>query len=103
LLRAARRDVSAAGSAWYAVDIPTWSSRTEFHSFVDELKLDPRTRARMITTIDDLNAAANEDTKLFFEQGHRHLTPVGNDIVARLMAERVLAENAALFDKCRKK
>jgi len=101
LLRAARREVTASGSAWYAVDIPVWSSRTVFKSVVDTLKLDQETQRRMITPIEDFNAAANESTKVYFEEGHRHLTPLGNDIVARLMAERAVAENTALFDRCR--
>lgn len=101
LLGLARQEVMATGSAWYAVDIPVWSSRTVFKSVVDQLNLDPPTQQYIISPINDFTTAANTETKIYFEEGHRHLTPLGNDIVARLMAERALDENRRLFDSCK--
>jgi hypothetical protein len=48
-----------------------------------------RAEFNVILLLDAFRAAAGPERKLYYEQGHGHLTPIGVDILARLTAERV--------------
>jgi hypothetical protein len=101
LLAHAGRLAAAAGSDAYILDIPTVIDRTHFVSRADLLGLDPATAARLVPLLPALEAAAGPETRLFFERGHRHMTPLGNAIAARILAARILAGSAPRLAACR--
>ncbi len=62
---------------FYVVEIPTRTSRTEFRSTVERLPPETRERLKIISPLAAFARAARPDLKLYYEQGHGHLTPTG--------------------------
>lgn len=84
-----------AGAAFFVVDVPGVQSRTRFRS---SFRLLPETlteRENYISPITAFEAAAGPKEKLYWEKGHRHLTPRGNAVLAAVVAERLLADPQA--------
>lgn len=85
----------AAGAPFFVVDVPSVQARTRFRS---SFRLLPETligRANYISPLNAFEAAAGPKEKLYWEKGHRHLTPRGNAILAAAVAERLLADPQA--------
>jgi hypothetical protein len=85
----------AAGAQFYVVDVPSAQSRTRFRPGFRLLPPDVAARPNFISTAPAFEAAASNAEKLFWEKGHRHLTPKGNAVIARAMADRLLADSEA--------
>lgn len=85
----------SAGAAFFVVDVPSVQSRTRFRS---SFRLLPETltkRENYISPLAAFEAAAGPKEKLYWEKGHRHLTPRGNAVLATAVAERLLADPQA--------
>ncbi len=84
-----------AGASFFVVDVPSVQSRTRFRS---SFRLLPETlgkRENYIATAGAFEDAAGPKEKLYWEKGHRHLTPRGNAVLAAVVAERILADPQA--------
>lgn len=79
-----------AGAGFFVVEIPSAQSRTRFRSSFRLLPAEMAKRSNFITPIDEFTQAANPKQKLYWEKGHRHLTPLGNALLADAIAERLL-------------
>ena len=101
LLRAAGERAEAAGSDWFVLEIPTVLSRTRFASRASALDLDASVRAHFVSALPTLERHADPDVKLFYEQGHRHMTPLGNALTAEALAQRILSDSAPRLARCR--
>ena len=88
LLAEAEQTALAADAGFYVVDIPSFHDRTHFSSAFRLLPDGLTESASYITPIAEFRSAANAETKLYWERGHMHLTPLGN----RLLAEKVREE-----------
>lgn len=82
----------SAGAAFFVVDVPSAQSRTRFRSSFRLLPPDLAARPNYISLLAAFEAAAGPDEKLYWEKGHRHLTPRGNSVLAGVVAERLLAD-----------
>jgi hypothetical protein len=85
----------AAGAPFFVVDVPSVQSRTRFRS---SFRLLPETltgRPNYISPLEAFAAAAGPKEKLYWEKGHRHLTPRGNAVLAGVIAERLIADPQA--------
>lgn len=90
------RDVSNENNAKFAlIEIPTQRTRTRFSSVMEKaLKpLDISKRFSTITPLDAFREHANPETKLYFEQGHGHLTELGNELVAQSAFDYITQHN----------
>jgi len=87
LLIHAQHMVIAEHRDFYVVEIPNRTSRTQFRSTVERLPPDTRERLKIISPLAAFVRAARPDLKLYYEQGHGHLTPTG----ARILTEEALA------------
>lgn len=85
----------AAGAGFYVVDVPSVQSRTRFRSSFRLLPETLAARENYISPISAFEAAAGPDDKLYWEKGHRHLTPRGNAVLASVVAERLLGDPQA--------
>lgn len=101
LLRHARLVTEQAGSAWIAFEIPTFSSRMAFGSLRNRFEGQTQILERYVSPIDVFQAAAEPDVKIYFEQGHRHLTPKGAGLAADVLAAAILEKESARFEGCR--
>jgi hypothetical protein len=90
LLARAEAASRAAGAAFFVVDVPSVQSRTRFRAGFRLLPEALRAREAYIETLPAFERAADPDEKLFWEKGHRHLTPRGNAVLAAAVAERLL-------------
>ncbi|HBS32982.1 MAG TPA: hypothetical protein DEA40_14800 [Parvularcula sp.] len=90
----ARAEAAAhrAGAAFFVVDVPSAQSRTRFRSSFRLLPPDLAARPNYISPLAAFEAAAGPDEKLYWEKGHRHLTPRGNAVLAGVVAERLLSD-----------
>jgi len=102
ILIRARKEVMATGAAWRVLEIPTWSSRVKFVSNAGLFTGAPEIALRFTTPLRAMEARASPDTKLFYEKGHRHLTPMGAGIVAGVLFDATLLEDADKLSGCRK-
>lgn len=85
----------AAGAAFFVVDVPGVQSRTRFRSSFYLLPPEVAARANYVTPLAAFETAASNTEKLYWEKGHRHLTPKGNALLARVTADRLLADPSA--------
>ena len=84
------------GKSFYLVEIPGFGNRTKFTSTLSEL---PAERLRGINSIPMLEAfeeAKGADTRLFFEKGHFHYTPLGNGVAAREVSDRLQSDGVLM-------
>lgn len=82
----------AAGAAFYVVEVPSVQSRTRFRSSFRLLPEALVARQNYISPLIAFEAAAGPDEKLYWEKGHRHLTPRGNAVLAAVVADRLLGD-----------
>lgn len=82
----------AAGARFFVVDIPSVQSRTRFRSSFRLLPSALTERDNFISSMPAFEAAAGPHVKLFWEKGHKHLTPRGNAVLAAGVAERLLKD-----------
>jgi hypothetical protein len=86
LLRELRRHVEAAGSRFLVVDIPRRIDRTTFKSNFELLPRALTNDPAYISPVRAFRAAAGAATKIYWETGQGHLSPIGNRIVADVVA-----------------
>jgi hypothetical protein len=79
------------GAAFFVVDVPSVQSRTRFRSSFRLLPEALAARENYISPLEAFEASAGPGEKLYWEKGHRHLTPRGNAVLASVVAERILA------------
>lgn len=79
-----------AGAAFFVVDVPSVEGRTRFRAGFRLLPGTLTARGNYIATLPAFKRAADPGDKLFWEKGHRHLTPRGNAVLAAAVAERLL-------------
>ncbi|MFN3960508.1 MAG: SGNH/GDSL hydrolase family protein [Parvularculaceae bacterium] len=82
----------SAGASFFVVDVPSVQSRTRFRSSFRLLPEALVQRPNFISPLPAFEAAAGPDEKLYWEKGHKHLTPRGNAVLAAVIAERLLAD-----------
>ncbi len=88
LLKATLSEASAANAKPLIVDIPEFPTRTTFVSNFDLLPQNWILNGPFVTPVDAFRAAARPDLKIFYERGQFHLSPVGNGILAKVVADR---------------
>jgi hypothetical protein len=81
LLEEGRHISEAAGARFSVLEIPLSITRTTIERRMPEVPPDEVQSLHVMSPLDALLAAAGPDHKLFFEQGHGHLTPEGNRVV----------------------
>ena len=88
LLRYAQQMVIKDGRDFLIVDIPDRISRTSFKSWVSEiLTLEPN--LNVISPLAIFKHLASPSTKLYYERGHFHLTPLAIDAFVGVVAPRL--------------
>ncbi len=92
LLDGAERRARDAGAGFFVVDVPSVQSRTRFKSSFRLLPDDYAARPHYLSPIEHFNAAAGVERKLYWERGHRHLTPLGNRLLAEATVKGLLAD-----------
>lgn len=102
LLKYAYEISQAHNTPFLIFDIPIFSSRTDFVSSASNLNLPPELNERLVSPLGKFQSIANPDTQLYFERGHRHFTPKGNMVAARVLVERILKSESASFVGCKK-
>lgn len=90
LLLEGQRIATENGARFAVVDIPTRVSRQEFETTLDRLSLDVRGELSVVTPLHAFAAHAGPKTKLYFEQGHGHLTELGNRILTDVVVETLV-------------
>lgn len=81
LLQEAKRLSNTANAFFCVLDIPSNRSRVKFESTLSNFEPEIREQLKMFSPIQTFTAASNPETKLFFERGHFHLTPLGNQLL----------------------
>ncbi|WP_306251013.1 SGNH/GDSL hydrolase family protein [Parvularcula sp. IMCC14364] len=94
LLTHAEQVATQNDAAFFVVDIPSFHTRTSFSSAFRLLPAQLVAQPHFISPVDSFRQAARPDTKLYWEQGHYHLTPTGNRLLAQVVADRLLARSA---------
>ncbi|MCI5047636.1 MAG: SGNH/GDSL hydrolase family protein [Aquisalinus sp.] len=88
-------DVSNTNDAeFFVVDIPSFHDRTSFSSAFRLLPDDLTASESYISPISSFREAASPESKLYWEEGHYHLTPDGNRLLAETVAARLVAQSA---------
>jgi hypothetical protein len=82
LMAHARDLVTAEHRDFYVVEIPTRVTRTQFRSTVEMLPPETRAWMKVISPLSAFKRAARPDLKLYYEEGHGHLSPTGARILA---------------------
>lgn len=95
ILDRAEEVARAAGAQFFVVDLPSAQSRTRFRSGFRLLPPEIAARPHYFSPLPAFEAAASNAEKLYWEKGHRHLTPKGNAVIAEAMADRLLADDGA--------
>lgn len=90
ILDRAESAARAAGAEFFVADIPSVRARTRFRSSFRLLPETLATRDNFISPIEAFERASGPKEKLYWEKGHRHLTPRGNAVLASVLAERLL-------------
>ena len=90
LLARAEATSRSAGAAFFVVDVPSVQARTRFRAGFRLLPDALLASDAYIATLPAFESAASPKEKLFWEKGHRHLTPRGNAVLAGAVAERLL-------------
>ena len=101
LIKMAMRLTEAAGSDWYMFDIPARQSRTEFVSLLELDHLPSEVLDHVVSPLPAFERHADPGTKIYFEKGRLHLTPLGNRLAAEALFERISSDSAVRLAKCR--
>ncbi len=73
------------------LEIPDRQTRTTFSSYGPLPEENPyKATGQYITVIDELRAAAGEDTLLYYERGQGHMTPLGTRITVEKLAQKII-------------
>jgi hypothetical protein len=89
LLDAAEQRSLDAGAGFYVVDIPSWHTRTQFSSGFRLLPEQRRQRENYLSPITRFRKEADATRKIYWEKGHMHLTPYGNQLLAEEIARKL--------------
>lgn len=81
LLQEAKRLTNANHAHFIVVEIPGRRSRTQFSSRISQFDANIREQLNMWTPIAFFRQAADPERKIYFEKGHFHLTPWGNQLL----------------------
>ncbi len=92
ILARAEETSRTAGAQFFVVDIPSMQSRTRFRSSFRLLPEEIAARDIYVSPLTAFTEAAGPGEKLYWEKGHRHLTPRGNAVLATVVAERLLKD-----------
>ncbi|MEE9328757.1 MAG: SGNH/GDSL hydrolase family protein [Parvularculaceae bacterium] len=95
LIERSRQVSREANAAFYLIDIPTVQSRTWFRS---GFRLLPETLVAADYTISALprfDLEKSTTQKLYWEKGHRHLTPKGNLLLAEEVASKIYTDQSS--------
>lgn len=95
ILAEAERLAQSIGAPFYVVDVPGVQNRMRFRTSFRLLPAEMTARPNYVTPINAFNAAAAYNEKLYWERGHKHLTPKGNAIMAEVISSSLLADPAA--------
>lgn len=95
------RRAEAAGTEWFLFDIPQRRNRTTFESDLGRLVLPEEVRARTVSPLAAFRDAAAPEVKIYWEEGHGHLTPLGNRLATAVLVEAMLSRAAARMQLCR--
>ena len=90
LLQAARDRVRAEGGQFAVVDIPTAVSRSFFRSAFEQLPDAAERTLHLVSPLEEFFAVPAEERRFYYEKGHGHLTPLGNEVVADALARDLL-------------
>ena len=99
LLRQAYESVRGAERSFLVVDIPDPSGRLLFTSSWDQLPPADVIGIDAVKASDVFAPLASPETKLYYERGHGHITPLAARTLARAIAERIHKPNA--LEHCR--
>ncbi len=91
LIALAKKTSEAANASFYLLDIPTVQNRTWFRSGFRLLPQKLIDADYTVSPMAQFEAEKSPDEKLYWEKGHRHLTPKGNRLLAAEMADRLRA------------
>ncbi len=89
LLDAAEQRSFEMEADFYVVDIPSWHSRTQFSSGFRLLPDQRRARENYLSPIARFRKEADATRKIYWEKGHMHLTPFGNQLLAEEIASKL--------------
>lgn len=92
IVQNARAVVEKDGTRFMLVEIPMRMGRTEFKSTFEMLSPTALQGVRTVPMLATLEAAKGPETRLFFENGHFHYTPLGNRLAAQEMARQIEAD-----------
>jgi hypothetical protein len=81
LLQAAQRISREQKAHFCVLEIPDRLSRTKYRSNLSYFSPEIRKELNMFTPLSVFEAKAHPDLKLYFEKGHFHLTPQGNQLL----------------------
>lgn len=100
LLREAKHISEENHAGFVVVDIPVRKSRTVFISSLDYLNQPINKYMQVVSPMNIFQANANQDTKIYYEEGHGHLSPLGNYLLANETAKNLIDNNT--LHKCSK-
>jgi hypothetical protein len=89
LLRRLREQTSADDTDVLVVDVPDMLGRDKLVSVWSSLPADVLGDLPVLHAAEVLQPLASPSTKLYFERGHRHLTPLASSALGRAVAMRV--------------
>ncbi|MFN0023170.1 MAG: SGNH/GDSL hydrolase family protein [Parvularculaceae bacterium] len=95
ILARAEETTRNAGARFFVIDVPSAQARTRFRSSFRLLPAAVVARDPFISPLAAFEAAAAPDEMLYWEKGHRHLTPRGNAELAAVVADRLLSDPAS--------
>jgi len=91
LLQEAKR-VSNKHNAYFCVlEIPYRRSRTKFKSKLSAFEPALREQLQMFSPAQTFSKAADPTIKIYFERGHFHLTPFGNQLLTKYFLSKLIA------------
>jgi hypothetical protein len=89
LIQELRRHVEAAGARFMMVEIPRWLDRQTFKSSFAALPATLTGDPAFISPPSAFGVAAGPQAKIYAERGHHHLTALGHQLLADLLAQRI--------------
>ena len=90
LLQEARDRVRARGGHFLVVDIPTAVTRSFFRSAFEHLPAAAERRLHLVSPLEQFLSPPAEERRFYYEKGHGHLTPLGNEVVGDVVADALL-------------
>jgi hypothetical protein len=98
LLSEANRVTKLNEASFVLLDIPLRRSREKYLSSFDVIRNYLDEKMILISPIDLFHKKANKDTKIYYEEGHGHLSPLGNQLLAAETTKSLIKNN--LFNDC---